>query len=253
MKASRFCGIKSLKGFLCDYTKTAKRRIDAMDIAHEPLQRLFRNIIWDNREILTDHLRCSKGVTVIQARAWTRSTEWDNILGYFDPEDCYLKIHETLLSGPELRLTEDLLIALGESLLGQYLLWKRVRPLSEGRERLGKIFEIHLRKPSRRHCFLADAELRQYLELAQLSPSSKNPDLYFMVINDNEAFTPPGLLFGLLYAWYLNNQLGGFIDNEMSILQWKISRLIPKQSMERERKQQLVEFFRSVVFRQQIP
>jgi hypothetical protein len=190
---------------------------------------------------------------VIQAPSWTRSTEWDNILGYFDPVDRCLKIHETLLSGPELRLTEDLLIAIGESLLGQYLLWKRVRPLTEGSERLGKLFEIHLRKPSRRHCFLKDTELRQYLELAQLSPSAKNPDLYFMVINDNEAFTPPGLLFGLLYAWYLNNKLGGFIDHEMSILQWKISQLIPKQSMERTRRQALVDFFRTAVFRQQIP
>jgi hypothetical protein len=238
---------------LCDYIKTAESRIAAMDISHPQLRRLLRNIIWDNREILTDHLHCFKGITVIQARAWTRSTEWDNILGYFDPEDCYLKIHETLLSGAELRLTEDLLIAMGESLLGQYLLWKRVRPLSEGSERLGKLFEIQLRKPSRRRSFLADAEIRRYLELAQLSPSAQNPDIYFMVINDNEAFTPPGLLFGLFYAWYLNNQLGGFIDQEMSILQWKISRLIPKQSMDRERKQQLVEFFRSAVFRQQIP
>lgn len=253
INASRFCGIKSSRGYLCDYTRTVARRIDAMDIAHPPLQRILKDIIWNSREILPDHLLCFKGVKVIKAPSWTRSTEWDNILGYFDPADRFLKIHETLLSGPELRLTEDLLIAIGESLLGQYLLWKRVRPLTEGSERLGKLFEIHLRKPSRRHCFLKDTELRQYLELAQLSPSAKNPDLYFMVINDNEAFTPPGLLFGLLYAWYLNNKLGGLIDHEMSILQWKISQLIPKQSMERMRRQALVDFFRTAVFRQQIP
>jgi hypothetical protein len=74
-----------------------------------------------------------------------------------------------------------------------------------------------------------------------------------MVINGTEAFTPPGLLFGLVYAWYLNNTLGGVINHEVSIMQWQISQLIPKPSMERERKQNLIEFFRSVVFRQKIP
>jgi hypothetical protein len=74
-----------------------------------------------------------------------------------------------------------------------------------------------------------------------------------MLINGNDAFTPPGLLFGLLYAWYCNNRFGGVIDYEMSLLRWKISELIPKPSMERTRLQAQVEFFRRVVFRQRIP
>ncbi|MCX5896189.1 MAG: 2-phospho-L-lactate transferase CofD family protein [Proteobacteria bacterium] len=244
---------KSTKGFLCDYIRNAEQRIDALDISHPLLQKLLKEIIWNNREILPEHLRYCKGVKLISSQSWMRSTEWDNILGYFDPLDAYIKIHENLLKCPEIRLIEDLLIALGESLLGTYFQWKQVRPLTDGGRPVGKIFEIKLQKPAHRYCFLADQELRRYLQLAQFSPSHKDNDIYYMAINASEAFTPPGLLFGLLYAWYLNNQLGGGIEHEMSIMQWKISQLIPKQSMERARWQNLVEFFRSVVFRQQLP
>jgi uncharacterized cofD-like protein len=241
------------KGFLCDYQHKMVSRINKLDIPYWPLRNVLKDIIWGNREILTEHLVYFKGIKLIKARAWKRSTQWDNILGYYDPDDRYIKIHDSLLAGPEMRLVEDLLIAMGESLLGNYFLWKQVRPLAEQGETMGKIFEIRLRKPSLRGCLLTDAELRQYLQLAQLSQHRKEPDSYYMLVNGDEAFTPPGLFFGLLYAWYLNNQLGGVIEHEMSILQWEISQLIPKQSMDRDRKQKLVDFFRTVVFRQQIP
>ena len=252
-KASKQSALLSPKGFLCEYMKKSEHYIDSMDIALPILKKLLKEIIWNNREILPEHLRCVKGIKIIKARDWTRSTEWDNILGYFDPATEYIKLHESLLGGLELRLTEDILIAMGESLLGNYFLWKQVRPLAENGETLGKLFEIHLRKPSHRRCFLSDAELKRYLLLAQLSQSEKNHNHYTMVINGTEAFTPPGLLFGLMYAWYLNNTLGGVINHEVSIMQWQISELIPKPSMERERKQKLIEFFRCVVFRQKIP
>jgi hypothetical protein len=74
-----------------------------------------------------------------------------------------------------------------------------------------------------------------------------------MVINDNEAFTPPGLFFGLFYAWYVNNRFGGILDYEMSLLRWKISELIPKALMVRTRMQEQIDFFRRVVFRQKVP
>jgi uncharacterized cofD-like protein len=244
---------KSSRGFLCDYAQKTLCRINALAVSSVPLKNVFKDIIWNNREILAEHLYYFKGIKLIKARSWKRSTQWDNILGYFDPEDRYIKIHENLLAGPEIRLVEDLLIAMGESLLGNYFLWKQVRPFAEHGETMGKIFEIRLQQPSQRNCFLTDAELRSYLQLTQLSQHRKDPDLYYMLVNGDEAFTPPGLFFGLLYAWYLNNQLGGVIEHEMSILQWKISQLIPKQSMDRDRKQKLVDFFRSVVFKQQIP
>lgn len=239
--------------FLCDYAARARRCIESMDIRSRRLRTLLEDIVWNNREILLHHLDYFRGIQVVPARSWRRSTEWDKILGYYEPEDGYIKIHESLTRGEQGRLVEDILIAMGESLLGNYVLWKRVQPLADDGGQRGKIFEVYLRGPGQRRCFLGDRQLREYLGLAQLVTSARDENLFFMLINDNEAFTPPGLLFGLIYAWYLNNQLGGVVDYEMSLLKWNISELIPKQSMERTRRSQLVEFFRNHVFRQSIP
>ncbi len=243
----------SSRGYLCEYMKEVERCIAHLEIGTSFLKKLLKEIVWNNREILIDHLRGFKRIRVVKARSWSRSTEWDNVLGYFDPTHETIYLHESLLNGSEERLIEDLLIAIGESLLGNYFLWKHVRPLVEHGETIGKLFELRLRNPSERRCFLSDRELKCYLRLAQLSPSRRNRQHFTMVINGTEAFTPPGLLFGLVYAWYLNNARGEFINHEMSIMQWKISQLIPKQSMERERMQNLIAFFRRSVFRQHIP
>ena len=223
-----------------------------MDISDGRLREALLDILWLNREILLEHLDRVRGIQMTVKRRWARSTEWDNILGYYDPQDGYLKIHENLLKGAGQRLTEDLLIALGESVLGDYFKGKSIREVREGGQLLGKIFEIELQPRRSRRTFLKDRELRDYLRLAQLRSSPRNPDLFRMVINDNEAFTPPGLLFGLLYAWYVNNRFGGIVDYEMSLIRWKISELIPKPSMVRTRMQEQIDFFRRVVFRQRV-
>jgi uncharacterized cofD-like protein len=241
------------KGYLCDHWEGARTRIARMDIADDRLREAFLDILWHNREIHLDHLAFVQGIQMIQRNKWARSTEWDNILGYYEPDDGYLKIHEHLLKGPEQRLTEDLLIALGESLLGNYFRGKSIREVREGGGLLGKIFEIELQPLRERSCFLTNRELREYLRLAQLRSSRRDPDKFRMVINGNEAFTPPGLLFGLLYAWYVNNRFGGIVDYEMSLIRWKISELIPKPSMVRTRMQEQIDFFRRVVFRQRVP
>ncbi len=241
------------KGYLCDHWDKARRRVGEMDISDARLRAALLDILWNNREILLEHLDYVKGIQMIQARHWARSTEWDNILGYYDPDDGTLKIHEHLLRGPDHRLTEDLLIALGESLLGNYFRRKSTRSVREGGERLGKIFEIELRPLRERKAFLKDREMREYLRLAQLNSSPRDPSRFRMVINGNEAFTPPGLLFGLLFTWYVNNRFGGIVDYEMSLIRWKISELIPKPSMVRTRMQEQIDFFRRVVFRQRVP
>jgi hypothetical protein len=75
-----------------------------------------------------------------------------------------------------------------------------------------------------------------------------NSDVYRININDEEGFLPPGLLFGLMYAWYLNNAYGGAMEYEMSLLRWRTRDLIPHQAKERSRRQELVAFFRHEVF-----
>lgn len=241
------------RGYLCEYWTGINRKIDELDCTHNRLRHALREIVWNNREILEEHLSYIKGVQMIRKKQWKRSTEWDNILGYYEPEDGYLKIHESLLKGPEDRLTEDLLIALGESLLGNYCKSKAVHEVLEGGDLMGKVFQIELRPPKQRKSFLGDKQIREYLCLAQLRPLPEDSNRFSMLINDNEAFTPPGLLFGLLYAWYVNNRFGGIVDYEISLLQWKISELIPKPSMERTRMKKRIEFFRRSVFRQNIP
>lgn len=241
------------KGTLCVYWRAVQERVASMDIQDPALRTLFLETIWNNREILLDHLSFAAGIRKIAKASWERSTEWDNILGYYDPEDRYIKLREDLLDAGELRVTEDILIALGESLLGNYVARKSIRELRWEGGLLGKIFEIELRPPAQRRTFLKDPELREYLRLAQLEPGRADPMRFRMLVNHNEAFTPPGLLFGLLYAWYLDNRFGGVVDYEMSLLRWKMTELIPKPSMERNRLQSRVDFFRRVVFRQNLP
>ena len=243
----------SRKGYLCEYWSEASRRVRELDVSPAGLREALLDLLWSNREIPLEHLSYMAGVRMIRAREWARSTEWDNIQGYYDPEDGYLKIHEQLLKGPRERLMEDLLIAMGESLLGDYVARKSVREMSEPDGVLGKVLELELRPARDRTCYLCDEDLRAYLGLAQLRSCSGRPDRFRMLINANEAFTPPGLLFGLLYAWYVNNRFGGIVDYEMSLLRWRISELIPKPSMERSRMQERVAFFREVVFRQKVP
>jgi hypothetical protein len=77
-------------------------------------------------------------------------------------------------------------------------------------------------------------------------------DVFRITLNDNDGFIPPGLLFGLMYAWYLDNTSVPVMENEMSILHLQEKSLIPHQVQEFKRKKGLVEFFRKRVFRNDI-
>ena len=99
-----------------------------------------------------------------------------------------------------------------------------------------------------RDCLLNERQLRAYLRLARMVPDRRDPRTFRITLNNNEGFLPPGLRFGLLYAWYLNNAYGGVMEYEMSLLKWPPHALIPHQAQERVRKQALVAFFRREVF-----
>lgn len=234
--------------FLNEYMNEARRIFDAMKIPSQRLRRILPEIVWQHRDISLAHLGFVKGVLVVSKNRWKRSTEWDGVLGYFDPSDRMIRLRRDLLGESERRLTEDILIGLGESLLGNYAGAKTIRSLSEGGEVVGKILDITLRPESEMTAFLDRARIREFLTLARLRESSVPPGVFRLVINGDESFTPPGLLFGLLYAWYLNNTFGCVVDHEMSILKVGRSSLIPKLTMEMERTQKLVTFFRREVF-----
>jgi len=180
---------------------------------------------------------------IIPAKEWNRNTEWDNVLGYYDPHDQNLKLHADLLGLPS-KIREDVLVALGESLLGQYVQIDRRRWIEHHGARS---YEIVLKKPAERHCYLSDKQLRTYLKLARMTQDPSDPLKYRITINNNEGFLPPGLLFGLLYAWYLCG--GGLtMDYEMSLLKWSSKSLIPLHAKDRIRKEALVTFFRTEIF-----
>lgn len=226
---------------LCDYLKAIRTELDGKTFNPPELKQFMLKLMWDNRDIRPSHLKHFAGATVISAKNWNRSTELDNILGYYDPVDRQLKLHEDLMRQPA-RLREDLLVAMGESLLGRYTEKRRWLELNGAR-----CYEIVLRLPGERECFLSDSQLRAYLQMARMSPDAGDPRLYRIAVNSEEGFLPPGLLFGLLYSWYLCGS-GLTMEYEMTLLRWPLKSLIPMHAKDRIRKKALVTFFRTVVF-----
>lgn len=233
---------------LCAYRTAAREALAGKHFSPAGLLQAMLDLVWDNRDIRIDHLKAFKGAEIVSPADWDRSSEWDNVLGYYDPENGMLKIHGQLSDNAE-RIRENLLIALGESLLGRYLDKRRWDESDTGGGWGSRYYEITLRPVDERGCFLNDAELHTYLTLSRMIRSPLDPRTYRITLNDHEGFLPPGLLFGLLYAWYLNNAYGAIMEYEMSLLRWPPQKLIPYQIQERKRKQALIAFFRNVVFR----
>jgi uncharacterized cofD-like protein len=236
---SNACLNRSL--LLCDYLKSVDAALSDKAFRPRQMRELLLELIWENRDIRPSHLKCFRGVMVIPARDWNRSTELDNILGYYDPADSCLKLHADLLNNPS-RLGEDLLVALGESLLGRYI--EKRRWIEQNGARC---WEIVLRPVAQRQCFLTDAQLAAYLQLARMTRDPENSRIYRITINNDGGFLPPGLLFGLLYSWYLCGS-GFTMEYEMTLLRWPLKSLIPLHVRDRLRKKALVTFFRTVVF-----
>jgi uncharacterized cofD-like protein len=243
--APRSCRVS--KPFLCAYRETVQRAL-ASKVVHPPhLRSMLRDLLWDNRDIKPEHLACFKGARLVPAGSWHRSTEWDNILGYYDPADKFLKIHRHL-SGDPVQLRGNLLIALGESLLGRYIQQRRWIAQHAAGPRGSRSYEIRLRPPRERDCLLSPAQLHAYLRLARMVPDPDHDGIYRITLNNNDGFIPPGLLFGLMYAWYLDNTCAPIMENEMSMLHWREATLIPHQVQEYRRKKALIVFFRNEVF-----
>lgn len=232
---------------LCFYHKEIGTLLAGKRFSPRKLQNIMHEMIWENRDIRAEHLNYFRGARIIPSSQWTRSKEWDNVLGYYDPEDGILKVHEQI-SGDQEKIRDNLLTALGESLLGRYLEHRSWVDLESGGYWGMRRYEIQLRPIQERECFLDEDDLRTYLRLARMLQSPHDPRTFGITLNDDEGFLPPGLLFGLLYAWYLNNDYGEIMEYEMSLLRWPSKRLIPYQREEYARKQSLITFFRQVVF-----
>ncbi|NCC50837.1 MAG: YvcK family protein [Spartobacteria bacterium] len=232
---------------LCDYIRMMEAGLADKRIQPASLRETMLDLCWKNRDIKPGHLAHFDAIKAVAADKWNRSTRWDNVLGYYDMEERCLKIHEKRLSD-SLKLEGDLAVALGEAVLGQYITsrsWVKNRTISTHG---ASCYEIHLLAPAQRRTCLDDAQLRAYLKLARMAPDKKDPLVYRITLNAGEGFLPAGLLFGLLYAWYLDNRYGSSVEYEMSLLQWNKGELLPHQTKDRARRQALVDFFRTQVF-----
>jgi hypothetical protein len=226
---------------LCDYLRSVEHVLKEKDFQPASLREFFLELAWENRDIHPSHMEIFRGAKIIRPQDWNRSTDLDNILGYYDPVDRCIKLHQDLLNRP-LKLREDSLVAIGESLLGQYIEKRRwIKQYG------ARCYEIVLRDVVERQCHLTDSQLRSYLRLARMTPDPANARIYRITINNDGGFLPPGLLFGLLYSWYLCGS-GFTMEYEMNLLRWPLKSLIPLHMRDSTRKRALVSFFRTVVF-----
>lgn len=210
--------------------------------------RMVENILWRHPDIPLAHLDSVRGIICVEQDLWRRCQKWDSVFSFYDPEDGLIKIRQDQLE-QEHSFEVAFLVALGQSLLGNYVRHKEMQPLVIDSISLGKVYHLFLRPLKERICWFSDAELRTYLELSRMLAVAEAPDHFTRVINGEEGFTPPGLLMGLNYAWYLDNRFASHVEYKMAVMKVAPSGLIPEQRKMLGRRKRLVTFFREVVFR----
>jgi len=188
----------------------------------------------------------------VQPEHWLRCQQWDNIFSFYDPDRSLIIIRKDQTIDPD-RFAMAFLVALGESLLGNYALEKSMDDLQDQGEKVGRIYRLVIRDEKEYHGFCSMEELDRYLLLARMRKFQGRRNQYSRLVNSEEGFTPPGLLFGLFYTWYLDNRFAGHIEYKMSIMRNVVSDLIPEQVKIVGRRKGLIDFFRENVFRHIMP
>lgn len=211
------------------------------------IKELFQNFLWNHKDIPLAHLEFVKGVQCIADKQWKRNQNWDKVFSFYDPNDCLVKIRQDQF-GSDKDLEIAFLVALGQGLLGDYTAHKAIRDVAIGDTYLGKVYHLYIKAPADRHCYFSAQELTKYLTLARMIPDPEDENHFTRIINGVEGFTPPGLLMGLIYAWYLDNRFASHIEYKMAVLKINPSDLIPEQVRMKSRREKLTVFFREVVF-----
>ncbi|KPJ99885.1 MAG: hypothetical protein AMJ60_03450 [Desulfobacterales bacterium SG8_35] len=217
------------------------------DNGSEKISRRLLDILWFHQDILVSHLSNIKAVQIINRAIWSRSQEWDNVYSFYDPVDSTIKICQDVIADNK-RFEQAFLVALGQALLGNYAACKEMETLEKRGEAVGKIYRLTVRPPEERNSFFSDQELSNYLKLSRMVRSESNTLQYTRLVNGNEGFTPPGLLFGLIYTWYLDNRFAEHVEYKMAVMRTDISDLIPEQVRIHAMRKALVEFLRHSVF-----
>ncbi|MFV0437994.1 MAG: 2-phospho-L-lactate transferase CofD family protein [Desulfopila sp.] len=213
----------------------------------DDLKAAICEIIWKHHDIPLAHLEFIAGVCCVPETSWGRDQKWDNVYSFYDPGDKMIKIRKDQFLDKD-KLEVALLIAIGESLLGNYAKSKSMHDLVSDGISLGKVYHLHIERENKRTCYLSSEQLGEFLKLARMHEIAPGRH-YTRLINGDEGFTPPGLLMGLTYAWYLENRLATHIEYKMTVMKIPQTDLIPEQKRIVGRRQHTVSFFREVIFR----
>ncbi len=214
---------------------------------HECVRRALQEILWNHKDISFSHLQFVKGVQCIPNCDWKRNQNWDRIFSFYEPSDGFVKIREDqFVSDDDFEVA--FLVALGQGLLGDYAREKKIRKVLVDGVEMGKVYHLRLNTMNERNCFFSDKDLKSYLILSRMVQDPGDPNHFTRLINGNEGFTPPGLLMGLMYAWYLDNRFASHVEYKMAVMRIDRSNLIPEQVRTRNRREKLIVFFREVVF-----
>lgn len=211
------------------------------------LRETLQEILWRHKDIPMRHLELVKGIQCVANEQWERDQNWDKIFSFYDPRDGLVKIRQDQFAS-ERSLEVAFLVALGQGLLGNYARLKDIRGVASDSIALGKAYHLYLRPEGSRDCYFSDQDLTEYLILARMIVDPEDASHFTRLINGSEGFTPPGLLMGLTYAWYLDNRFASHIEYKMAVIRIDHSDLIPEQVRTKSRREKLTVFFREIVF-----
>jgi len=206
----------------------------------------LREIFWNHPTIPLTHFQYVAGISCIDKTQWDRDQRWDNVFSFFDPDDRFIKMRNDQFNDRK-KIEVGLMIAFGESLLGNYAKEKVMKDVVIKDLLMGKVYHLYLQEREERVCFFTDRQMSDFLSLARMF-STDDKNHYIRLVNSGEGFTPPGLLMGLMYAWYLDNRLATHIEYKMSLMKINQSNLIPEQLKMSDRRKKMIAFFRDVVF-----
>jgi hypothetical protein len=204
------------------------------------------DIIWKHHDIPLRHLDYIAGVRCVAAEHWNRDQQWDNVYSFYDPTDRFIKIRKDQFVDIT-KIEVALLIAIGESLLGDYAASKVMEEVVKEKIALGKVYHLLIKGEEERNCYFTTAQLSEFMLLARMHEVEAGHH-YTRLINGDEGFTPPGLLMGLTYTWYLENRLATHIEYKMTVMKIPQTDLIPEQKRMVGRRERIISFFRDVVF-----
>ena len=207
----------------------------------------LEEIFWRHADIRLDHLDQVAGMQLVKPDQWQRSMRWDSVFSYYDPVDSLIKIREDALAGAAV-FEGAFLVALGQSLLGNYAAAKETQPVEQDGVRLGKVYRLTLQPVAGRRCYFSADELARFLRMVRMNQADNNPLLYTRLISGTEGFTPPGMLMGLIYAWYLDSRYASNIEYKMAITRIPMTGMVREQVRMLNRRMDTIDFFRKIVF-----